>query len=157
MEKADEEKPMTENGIERRTCLRFEIPGAAVSYKVSKFMPAVLDKYEEEFCPLLDISRGGMRFHCNHKPDIDSKLTMHISVPGERVPLVLNGLVRWAISADDSGYTYQVGVQFNAYGEKREQNYPGNLVKIIALEQKFCPPESAVRSESDDGDYEVDG
>jgi hypothetical protein len=148
---------MTENGIERRTCLRFEIPGATVSYKVSKLLPAVLDKYEEEFCPMLDISRGGMRFNANTKPDLDSKLLMHISVPGERVPLVLQGRVRWATDEEGDGFPYQVGVQFNAYGEKKDQNYPGNLVKIIALEQKFCPTESASRSESDDGDYEVDG
>ncbi len=148
---------MTENGIERRTCLRFEIPGATVSYRVSKFMPAVLDKYEEEFCPLLDISRGGMRFYSNHKPDIDSKLSMHISVPGERVPLVLTGRVCWVTPAEGTGFAYQVGVQFNAYGDKRDQNYPGNLVKIIALEQKFCPPDSGISSDSEDGDYEVDG
>jgi len=148
---------MTENGIERRTCLRFEIPGATVSYKVSKLLPAVLDKYEEEFCPLLDVSRGGMRFQANHKPDIDAKLIMHISVPGERVPLVLQGRVRWATPGEGIGFAYQIGVQFNAYGEKKDQNYPGNLVKIIALEQKFCPPDSATRQERDDGDYEVDG
>lgn len=148
---------MTENGIERRTCLRFEIPGAAVSYKVSKLLPAVLDKYEEEFCPMIDVSRGGMRFQANHQPDIDAKLIMHISVPGERVPLVLQGRVRWVTPGEGIGFDYQIGVQFNAYGEKKDQNYPGNLVKIIALEQKFCPPDSAAHTESDDGDYEVDG
>jgi Tfp pilus assembly protein PilZ len=148
---------MSENGIERRTCLRFEIPGATISYKISKLLPAALDKYEEEFCPMLDISRGGLRFQANHKLDIESKLIIHISVPGERVPLVLNGRVRWVISTDVPGFEYQIGVQFNAYGEKKDQNYPGNLVKIIALEQKFCPPDSAVRSQSDDGDYEIDG
>ena len=148
---------MSENGIERRTCLRFEIPGATISYKISKLLPAALDKYEEEFCPMLDISRGGLRFQANHKLDIESKLIIHISVPGERVPLVLNGRVRWVTSTDVPGFEYQIGVQFNAYGEKKDQNYPGNLVKIIALEQKFCPPDSAVRSQSDDGDYEIDG
>ena len=148
---------MSDNGIERRTCLRFEIPGAMISYKVSKFLPAALDKYEEEFCPLLDISRGGLRYQANHKIDIGAKLIMHISVPGERVPLVLHGRARWVTSGEGSGFAYQIGVQFNAYGEKKDQNYPGNLVKIIALEQKFCPPDSAVRSQADDGDYEIDG
>ncbi len=148
---------MTENGIERRTCLRFEIPGATVSYKVSKLLPALLDKYEEEFCPVLDLSRGGMRFNSNRQPDIDSKLIMHISVPGERVPLVLNGGVRWATEEQGDGFPFQVGVQFNAYGEKKDQNYPGNLVKIIALEQKFCPPDASARTADEDGDYEVDG
>jgi hypothetical protein len=65
--------------------------------------------------------------------------------------------VRWVTPLEGTGFAYQVGVQFQAYGEKRDQNYPGNLVKIISLEQKFCPPDSAARPESDDGDYEVDG
>ena len=148
---------MSENEIERRTCLRFQIPGATVSYKIPKLLPAVLDKYEEEFCPLMDISRGGLRFQGNIKPDIDTKMTMNISIPGERVPLVLNGRVRWATSLEGSGFKYQIGVQFNPYGEKKDQNYPGNLVKIIALEQKFCPPEMLSRASGDSGDYEVDG
>jgi len=148
---------MSENEIERRTCLRFQIPGATVSYKISRLLPAVLDKYEEEFCPLIDISRGGLRFHGNKKLDIDTKLSMNISVPGERVPLVLHGRIRWATDLEESGFQYQLGVQFNPYGEKKDQNYPGNLVKIIALEQKFCPPESLSRSTDKDGDYEVDG
>jgi hypothetical protein len=148
---------MSENEIERRTCLRFQIPGATVSYKIPRLLPAVLDKYEEEFCPLMDISRGGLRFQGNLKPDIDTKMTMNISIPGERVPLVVHGRVRWATSLEGSGFLYQIGVQFNPYGEKKDQNYPGNLVKIIALEQKFCPPETLSRSSGDSGDYEVDG
>ncbi len=148
---------MSENGIERRTCLRFEIPGATVSYKISKLLPSALDKFQEEFCPLIDISRGGLRFRTNHKPDIDARIVVHVFVPGERVPLILNGRVRWATAVEGGGYTLQVGCQFNPYGEKKDQNYPGNLVKIIALEQKFSPPEAGARSSTDSGDYEVDG
>jgi len=46
---------------------------------------------------------------------------------------------------------YQVGVQFNPYGEKERQNYPGNMVKIISLEQKFAPTDKAKV-----GKYEID-
>ena len=82
---------------------------------------------------------------------------MTISVPGERVPLTMNGKVRWSTPTEDVNYGFQVGVQFSAYGEKKDQNYPGNLVKIIALEQKFCPPSEAPSGTGTDSDYEVDG
>ena len=148
---------MSDTGIERRTCLRFEIPGATLNYKISRILPSSLEKFDEEFCQVIDISRGGLRFQAKKRVDIDTKISMNISVPGERVPLTMNGVVRWSTPTEDVTFGFQVGVQFSAYGEKRDQNYPGNLVKIIALEQKFCPPTDAAPKSGNDSDYEVDG
>jgi len=39
---------------EKRTCIRFAIPGATISYEFKD--------YAEEFSPLVDISRGGVKF-----------------------------------------------------------------------------------------------
>jgi len=147
---------MAETGPERRTCIRFEIPGSTVSYKLSKLL-STHKSYGEEFCPLLDISRGGMRFVCQNQIKINSKMTMKISIPGERIPLVLKGDVRWAAPNPGQSYKYQVGVQFNPYGEKKGQNYPGNLVKIIALEQKFSPTDEDALKDSSSSDFEIDG
>jgi len=141
-------------GIERRTCIRFEIPGATLSYKKDKaLLPET--KYGEEFCPILDISRGGLRFLTQENLKINSNTTLKISLPGERVPLVMKGQVRWAAINAGKSYKYQIGVQFNPYGEKKGQNYPGTLVKIIALEQKFAPLEKT-DTESDKSDFEID-
>jgi hypothetical protein len=148
---------MSDTGIERRTCLRFEIPGATLSYKITRILPSALEKYDEEFCQVIDISRGGLRFQAKKRVDIDTKLHMNIAIPGERVPLTMNGVVRWSTPTEDELHGFQVGVQFNAYGEKKDQNYPGNLVKIIALEQKFCPPTATQPKVTTDSDYEVDG
>jgi Tfp pilus assembly protein PilZ len=145
---------MEYTGIERRTCIRFEIPGATLSYKKDKaLLPE--PKYGEEFCPILDISRGGLRFLTQENLKINSNVTLKISLPGERVPLVMKGQVRWAAINAGKSYKYQVGVQFNPYGEKKGQNYPGALVKIIALEQKFAPAEKS-ETTSDKGDFEID-
>ena len=86
---------------------------------------------------MLDISRGGVRFLAQKPLKHNTKLTVKISIPGERVPLNLVGDVRWSTFNPGKSYRYQVGIQFYPYGEKKGQNYPGNLVKIIALEQKF--------------------
>ncbi len=130
---------MTEKGIERRLCQRFKIPGATIAYKIQKFFSSPLG-FQEEFCPILDISRGGVRFLSQNSPKFNSRIYLQISIPGERIPLNLKGRVRWSSFNPGKSYKYQTGVQFNPYGEEKNQNYPGALVKIIALEQKFIEP-----------------
>jgi hypothetical protein len=132
---------MTEKGIERRLCQRFKIPGATASYRKERLLSAQVG-FDEEFCPVLDISRGGVRFLTQKALKYKSKVTLQISIPGERVPLNLKGRVRWSSFNPGKSYKYQAGVQFNPYGEEKNQNYPGTLVKIIALEQKFIEPGS---------------
>lgn len=130
---------MGNKGIERRLCQRFKIPGATVSLRRERllFPPKTVD---EEFCPVLDISRGGVRFLTQKALKFKTRVFLQVSIPGERIPLNLRGRVRWSSYNAGKSYRYQVGVQFNAYGERKTQNYPGALVKIIALEQKFIEP-----------------
>ena len=120
---------MEEEGIEKRTCIRFQIPGATVSYQFKEHV--------EEFSPLVDISRGGLKFIGKKPPEMNTEVTLNISIPGERIPLTMKGKVQW-ISYVEAQDQYFIGVQFNPYGEKQGENYPGNMVKIIALEQKYA-------------------
>ena len=120
---------MEEEGIEKRTCIRFQIPGATVSYQFKEHV--------EEFSPLVDISREGLKFIGKKPPEMNTEVTLNISIPGERIPLTLHGKVQW-ISYVEAKDQYFIGVQFNPYGEKQGENYPGNMVKIIALEQKYA-------------------
>jgi len=130
---------MSDKGIERRLCQRFKIPGATVSYqRERRFFPA--KGFEQEFCPVLDISRGGVRFLTQKPLKFKARIVLHVSIPGEHIPLTLSGHVRWSSFNPGKSYKYQAGVQFSAYGDKKGQNYPGALVKIIALEQKFIEP-----------------
>jgi Tfp pilus assembly protein PilZ len=123
---------MENREAQKRTCIRFAIPGATISYEFKDCA--------EEFSPLVDISRGGVKFLGKHPHDINADITVKISVPGERIPLTMHGKVRW-ISYIENKEQYSIGVQFNPYGEKESQNYAGNLVKIISLEQKYAPGE----------------
>jgi Tfp pilus assembly protein PilZ len=125
---------LEEEGIEKRTCIRFQIPGATVSYQFKEQV--------EEFSPLVDISRGGLKFIGKKPPEMNAEVTLKISIPGERVPLTLFGKVQW-LSYVEAKDQYFIGVQFNPYGEKQGENYPGNMVKIIALEQKYAIKEKA--------------
>ncbi|MCJ7643378.1 MAG: PilZ domain-containing protein [Candidatus Aminicenantes bacterium] len=136
---------MSDKGVERRLCHRFKIPGSTVAYTKQKFLLSPKG-FDEEFCPVLDISRGGVRFLTQKPLKFKAKVVLQISIPGERVPLNLKGCIRWSSFNPGKSYKFQAGVQFNAYGEKKDQNYPGSLVKIIALEQKFIEPGEAESS-----------
>jgi len=127
---------MAEENLEKRTCIRFRIPGATIKYRrEKKFLRK--HAYRAEFCPILDISRGGIRFLAQEMLKYESLVEMRISVPGETSPLVLKGFVRWYSPNQGKSYNYQIGVQFLPYGVSKSLNYPGMLTKIIALEQKF--------------------
>lgn len=147
---------MDESKIERRACLRFKIPGATVSYQKKTFLFAK-PGFVEEFCPLLDISRGGVRFLAQNLLKPNTEILLKISVPGERIPFTMKGAVKWASPAEGKTYKYQIGVQFHPYGEAKDQNLPGNLVKIIALEQKFLEKreEGEEPSDSNKDEFEI--
>jgi hypothetical protein len=138
---------MAEDHLEKRACARFRIPGATVAFKK---LGGLFRKqaYGGEFLPVLDISRGGIRFLSHEPLDHNTKIFLKIQVPGDNFPLTMTGAVRWYSPNPGMSYKYQVGVQFFPYGEKKDMNYPGNLVKIISYEQKFLDDSSVVKDES---------
>lgn len=146
---------MESKGLEKRVCRRFKVPGATLSYRLKETASEAkkeeeTEKWDEEFCPVLNLSCGGIKFRCKKPLMINSKILVRVSVPGEKTPLALKGEVRW-LSTEENREDCQVGVQFSPYGEKEFQNYPGLMVKLLALEQKYSSPE-----EPDIGKYEID-
>jgi Tfp pilus assembly protein PilZ len=134
---------MGDKDVERRLCQRFTIPGATVSYRREGLF-APKKKTEEEFCPVLDISRGGVRFLTQKPLKFKSRIELQLTVPGERVPLDLRGRVRWSTFNAGKSYKYQAGVQFNPYGLEKDQNGPQALTRIVSLETKFVDPDRPV-------------
>jgi len=130
---------MGEKGMERRLCQRFKIAGATVSYRRDRAF-ASKSKVDEEFCPVLDFSRGGVRFLTQKPLKFKSKIVLQLSIPGERAPLDIKGRVRWSTFNAGQSYKYQAGVQFNPYGLEKDQNPPQTLTKIVGLEQRFIEP-----------------
>jgi Tfp pilus assembly protein PilZ len=143
---------MGENEIERRSCIRFKIPGATVNYQRKSLLAKT--GFIEEFCPIMDISRGGIRFLTQKMLKPDSEVTLRISVPGERIPFTMKGIVKWSSPGEGKSYPFQVGVQFNPYGMDKDQNLPQNMVKIMALEQKFAD-KGEVPGDQDKDEFEI--
>ncbi len=130
---------MGEKGMERRLCQRFKIDGATVSYRRARLFSSKA-KVDEEFCPVLDLSRGGVRFLTQKPLKFKSKVSVQLAIPGERASLDLKGRVRWSTFNAGQSYKFQAGVQFNPYGLEKDQNPPQTLTKIVGLEQKFSAP-----------------
>ena len=127
---------MKYKGKERRAHKRIKVPSATVAYKEGQFFLSK-EKYVEEFLPVVEISRGGIRFLCQKLFTTAEKISLKISIPEEESPLQLVGRVRWASPADTISYKYQIGIQFNPYGKRKGQNNPYVLKRLMALEKKF--------------------
>jgi hypothetical protein len=127
---------MADRNLEKRLCVRFKIPGAEIKYKKESSFFKKSD-FGDEPLPLIDISRGGIRFYAHEIPKFDSQLTILLFLPEESAPLALDGTVRWYSPNPDARYKYQVGVQFLPYGVGKDENSPDTLEKIIELEEKF--------------------
>lgn len=132
---------MADKSMERRLCQRFKINGATVAYRRDRLF-AVKAAVDEEFCPVLDLSRGGVRFLTQKPLKFKSRISIQLSIPGERVPLELKGRVRWSTFNAGQSYKYQAGVQLNPYGLEKGQNHPQALTKIVGLEQRFVELEA---------------
>ncbi len=128
---------MEYSGKERRKYKRIKIPGTKVNY-IQIIIFFSKKRYCEEFCPVEDISRGGIRFLCRRLfSAFKKKISMQIYIPGEKSYLNLTGRVKWKSLNPSENYQYKIGVQFIPFGEKKEYNNPDTLKRINELLQKF--------------------
>jgi hypothetical protein len=121
--------------IEKRFCQRFSIEGATISYQNAKLLRFMMET-DEEGCHVLDLNRGGIRFLHQELLKFNSGISLQLFTPGERIPLSIEGRVRWSVANPGMSFRYQTGVQFNAYGPGRNQNPVHLLDRLIALEQR---------------------
>ncbi len=134
---------MEYKGINRRASKRIKIKGATVTYKEGRFFFSK-KQYVEEFYPVVEISRGGVRFLGKKLFTISSKVSIKISLPDEPSPLILKGQVRWTSLNPAMSYKYQIGIQFDPFAWKKGCNHPEVLEKIMKLEQKFLTDKKSV-------------
>jgi len=127
---------MVFKGKEKRVCIRFKIPGATLSYKKIGFLSTSPD-YEDEYCPILDLSLGGLRFLTQKNLKVNTRLSVKVSYHENGGSFYLIGKVQWIIPNPGFSYKYQVGIQFNPYGDKEGLNSPKELAKIKTLEWKY--------------------
>lgn len=120
--------------MKKRECHRFCIPGTTLFYKKSGIIGQPKE-YPDEYYPVLDISRGGLRFLTNERPKIGLTVKIKMTVPDADYQPEINGVVRWVSKNRERSYRYQTGVSFNPYGGGRKENPSEVLSFIQSLEE----------------------
>lgn len=121
--------------MEKRECQRFYIPGTTLFYRKTGILGQTKE-YPDEYYPVLDISRGGLRFLTNERPRIGLAVKVKVAVPDADYEPEINGVVRWVSRNREESYRYQTGVSFNAYGDRKKENPSEILSFIQSLEQE---------------------
>ncbi len=134
--------------MERRKCKRFEVFGMVLSYRIERRFFKRPESDGTEY-PVHDLSYGGVRFLADSQLKLGSELTMDIRIPGENESLRFKGKVVWVSSPPGQSYQYEIGVQFNPYGDKKGLNPPENLDRLKAMGRKANPPRTHIAADVD--------
>ncbi|MBI9092817.1 MAG: PilZ domain-containing protein [Desulfobacterium sp.] len=122
--------------MKKRHCQRFNVTGTTLHYKEKPLFWGK-GKFSYDYYPVLDISRGGLKFLSNHKVSAGTRLTLRINFPGLDYPKEIKAVVRWVSRNRELSYRYQNGVSFNAYGTGRKENPVEILNYLKSLEQEY--------------------
>lgn len=132
-------------GVQRRSCHRFEIPGATAEYKKAGLLAFVTGL--SKAYPVANVSKGGVAFLCEEPFSKGQKLTVQLLAPQE-VPLKLHAEVRWQGRHQETGGAI-VGVAFAPFGPKMGQNSLEDLDVLRRFDEKYRKgKEASERGES---------
>ncbi len=128
--------------MKKRSCSRFSVPGATLRYKKrSKIFGK--GRFDGDYYPVLDISRGGAKFVCNHRVRPGTPIVLRLEIPDLGEAIEILGAIRWANRNQGRSYRFQVGIAFNPYGQKKKENPPGVLEKLKALELAYTDTDAS--------------
>ncbi len=115
--------------VKKRTCDRFTIPGTALYYK-NKPGLFLKHNYSEVYYPVINFSRGGVKFLCDERLKAGTALVVKIDIPGVQENVELFASVRWISKNPEQSYLYQTGIAFNSYGNKKNDN-PMEMLSLL--------------------------
>ncbi len=121
--------------MKKRHCKRFMIPGCTLYYR-NKPGLLIRTKYSEDYFPVINLSRGGVKFLCNERLKPGQDVVIKINIPGESQHPEINANIKWVSKNTEQSYRYQTGVAFNAYGNGKNENPEDTLVFLKTLEQR---------------------
>ncbi|MCF8053462.1 MAG: PilZ domain-containing protein [Desulfobacterales bacterium] len=130
---------MSHGKMEKRQCVRFEIPGAKVSIKKA----GIFGLFSGFSGPLelVNLSKGGVGFESERVLKMDQKILVQLHVPGKPM-LHLRGNVRWQASGLGVNQPKMTGVQFLPFGGNWRTN-PREVLEVLSrLEDKYAEKET---------------
>lgn len=119
---------------ERRSFARFEVPGASLSYRAGGFLrkgPA------EEFCPVENLSLGGLKMLCRLPLRPGRRLALRMSFADDDLILEWSGRVAWIFPVRDADFAFSMGVHFDPLEGRRNPKAVAVLAALKSLEKKY--------------------
>ena len=120
-------------GVEKRRCRRFEIPGAEGRYKKSG-LNALIKSFSKPY-PVVNISKGGLAFKCEGRLKKGQKIIFQLMVPNEP-PLNLRSIIRRFEWSEVNSYG-MVGLEFMPFGNPSSGNAMEALNILRRLDEKY--------------------
>ena len=126
---------MSNGKMEKRQCVRFEVPGAKVSIKKAGIFGLFFGFSGP--LELVNLSKGGVGFESERVLKMDQKILIQLHVPAEPM-LHLRGHVRWQASGLGANQPKMTGVQFLPFGGSRRANPKEALDALNRLEEQYA-------------------
>ncbi len=121
---------------EQRSFIRFDVPGASLSYHARSFLRK---KPAEEFCPAQNLSRGGLKMLCREPLRQGQKIAFRLNLPEEEAGLEWTGRVVWIFPVLDADFAFTAGICFDPLDAARNPKAAAVLARLTALEKHYTP------------------
>jgi hypothetical protein len=105
----------------KRSCPRFQVPGASISYRDETFQ-------------LVSLGRGGLAFLSNNRLKPGQRLSVLLTFSADRAPIQLRGQAIYCIQDPKDSDRYTIGVSFAPFSSRRGHNSPESYRIIRQLE-----------------------
>lgn len=122
--------------LTKRHCKRFNIPGTTLHFKKKTFLWR-RSEFSRDYFPVLDLSRGGLKFLNHHKFKVGTAIVVKLNIPEFSEHPQLKCMIRWIARNPESSYRYQIGISFDSYGDKKNENSLEILSFLKTLESKY--------------------
>lgn len=131
----DERFPV-EGAFAKVHCAPFEVAGASARVKPAGVLGAIAG-YPRKERQVVNLSKGGLAFESEEPFKKGQKLKVLLHAPGLEEPIELIAAVRWQKGLV-GGYVLTVGVQFDAFGERKGLNPLAALEALRGLEAEHA-------------------
>jgi len=125
---------MMTQGVEKRRCHRFEVPGGIGRYK--KTGPLHFFRSFSKVTPVIDVSKGGLSLECEDKLRKGDKIKIELQIPTEE-PIILRSLVLRHGQPRDR-VNQMACVKFAPFGKLMGGNSSEALEVLKCLESQYC-------------------
>jgi Tfp pilus assembly protein PilZ len=122
--------------LKRRSCERFYVPGANLSYTIHRFLLPEKNN-SGELCPLLTLAKGGASFLTDKRIGRGRKLSLLLNPSAEGEHIQLEGKVVYCLPAPITSHRFQVGVAFAPFSPEKGHNSRKALRALDRLEKTY--------------------